>query len=66
MQRSMEYDCSIQDCKQKKRVTEERDKQNRAMDGLIPEAECIVCLEMSMTAKMVTFNYEIKHLLVSI
>ena len=46
MKRSMEYDCSIQDCKQKKRVTEERDKQNRAMDGLIPEAECIVCLDI--------------------
>ena len=23
-------------------LPEERDKQNRAMDGLIPEAECIV------------------------
>ena len=46
MKRSIEYDCSIQDCQQKKRVTEERDKQNRAMDGLIPEAECIVCLDI--------------------
>ena len=46
MKRSMEFDCSIQDCKQKKRVTEERDKQNRTMDGLMPEAECIVCLDI--------------------
>ena len=46
MKRSIEYDCSIQDCQQKKRVTEERDKQNRAMDGLITEAECIVYLDI--------------------
>ena len=46
MKRSIESGCNIQDCQQKKRITEEREKQNNAMDGLIPEAECIVCLDI--------------------
>ena len=64
MKRSIENDCNIQDCQQKKRVTEEREKQNNAMDGLIPEANVLYALtflgEMSMVAKMVTFCAMVK------